>query len=84
MISSKTVKGTLSSQVPISMDAARKSCRYNVQSSPTLDVVSVLDRDTLRHVVDLVNTDKTRGKLEHVVSQRNDDELCVLRPLLDI
>lgn len=66
------------------MNAERKSCRYHLQSSPTLDIVSVFDRDTLGHVVNLVNTDKTRGKLEHIVSQRNDNELCVLRPLLDI
>jgi hypothetical protein len=66
------------------MDAERKSCRYHPQSSPTFDIISVLDRHTLGHVVDLVNTDKTRGKLEHIVSQRNDNKLCILRPLLDI
>ena len=35
-------------------------------------------------MVDLINSDKPRSKLEHVVPQRNDDELCILRSLFDV
>jgi hypothetical protein len=48
------------------------------------NVVIVVDRDTLGHVVDLVHTNQSRGQLEHVVAQGDDDELRVLGPLLDI
>lgn len=36
------------------------------------------------HVVDLVHANKTRRKLKHVVAQRDDNELSVLRALLDV
>lgn len=36
------------------------------------------------HVVDLVHTNQSRSELEHVVSQGNDNELCILGSLLDI
>lgn len=35
-------------------------------------------------MVDLVDTYQSRGKLEHVIPQRNNDELGVLGTLLDI
>lgn len=51
---------------------------------PALDIILVLDGHALGHVVDLVYTDQARGKLEHVVTKRNNDELSVLRALLDV
>lgn len=36
------------------------------------------------HVIDLVHADQPRSKLEHVVSQRDDDELGVLGALFDV
>lgn len=35
-------------------------------------------------MIHLVNTDETGGQLEHVVSERNNDELGVLGTLLDV
>jgi hypothetical protein len=40
--------------------------------------------DQTYHVIDLVHADQPRRKLEHVVAQRNDDELGVLGALLDV
>lgn len=52
--------------------------------APPHDVVLVLDRDTLCHVVDLVHAHQPSSQLEHVVSKRNDNELRILRPLLNV
>jgi hypothetical protein len=49
-----------------------------------IDVVLVLDGDTLGHVVDLVHADEACCELKHIVAQRNDNELGVLGTLLDI
>lgn len=51
---------------------------------PADDVVAVLDRDALGHVVDLVHADQPGRQLEHVVSEGDDDELGVLGALLDV
>ena len=40
--------------------------------------------DKTYHVIDLVYTDQSRGELEHVVAQRNDDELGVLGAFFDV
>jgi len=49
-----------------------------------VDVVPIFNRYTLRHVVDFVYSNKSGSELEHVVSQRDDDELGVLRALFDV
>lgn len=49
-----------------------------------MNVVPILDGDTLGHVIDLVDTNKTSGELEHVVPQGNDDKLGVLGSFLDV
>jgi hypothetical protein len=43
-------------------------------------------RDVVKtyHVIDLVYTDQSRSKLEHIVAQRNNDELGVLGALFDV
>lgn len=51
---------------------------------PAYDVVLVLDRHALGHVVDLVDADEAGGELEHVVPEGDDDELGVLGALLDV
>ena len=53
-------------------------------SSTFIDIISVFYRHTLRHMIDLVHSNESRGELEHVVSQGDDDELSILRSLLDI
>ena len=50
----------------------------------SVEVVSILHRHALGHVIDLVYTDEPLSQLEHVVPQRNHDELCVLRTFFDI
>lgn len=35
-------------------------------------------------MADLVHADQPRCELEHVIAKRDDDELGVLRPLLDV
>lgn len=47
-------------------------------------IVTILDRDTLGHVVDLVDAHQPLGEFKHVVSQGNDDKLRVLGALLDV
>lgn len=44
----------------------------------------VVDRDTLRCVRSLVNANEAVTELEHIVSKRNYDELCVLRTIFNI
>lgn len=39
---------------------------------------------TTHHMIDFVHADQPRGKLEHVVAQRDDDELSVLGALFDV
>lgn len=53
-------------------------------SRRSLDVVLVLNSDTLGHMIDLVHAHQPRRKLKHVVAQRDDDELGVLGTLLDV
>lgn len=48
------------------------------------NVVLVLNRYTLGHMVDLVHSHKSRRELKHVVSERDDNELGVLGTLLDV
>ena len=50
----------------------------------SVDVVPILDRYRFGHVIDLVHSDKSRSKFKHVVSQGDNNELSVLRPLLDV
>lgn len=42
------------------------------------------ERRRTHHVIDLIHTNQPACQLEHVVSQRDDDELCILRSLLDV
>lgn len=36
------------------------------------------------HVINLVYSNQPRRQLEHVVPQRDNNKLCILRPLLDV
>ncbi len=53
-------------------------------SRPPNDIIPILNRNALGHVVDLINPYQPRSELEHVVSQGNNDELSVLRSFLDV
>lgn len=48
------------------------------------EVISVLDGDTLGHMVDLVDAHEPLSEFEHVVAKRDDDELRVFGAFLDI
>lgn len=48
------------------------------------EIIAVLDRDALGHVVDFVDADEPLGELKHVVAQADDDELRVLGAFLDV
>ncbi len=48
------------------------------------NIIAVLDRHTLGHVVDLVHADEARGELKHVVAQGDDDELGVFGAFFDV
>jgi len=43
-----------------------------------------INRDTLRHVMSLVDSNETISQLKHVVSKTDDDELSILRSFLDV
>lgn len=47
-------------------------------------VVPILNRHALGHVIYLVYSYQSRRKLEHVVTKRDDNELGILRSLLDV
>ena len=49
-----------------------------------VDIVLILDRDALGHVVDLVDADEAGGELEHVVAEGDDDELGVFGAFFDV
>jgi hypothetical protein len=51
---------------------------------PPVQVIPILDRHALRHMIHLVNTDQTFRELEHVISEGDDDELCVFCSLFDV
>ena len=63
MISSKTTAHN-----PIHPDKRLKpkdkNTIHHLQSLATRDIIPVLDRHTLGHVIDLVNTNKSGGKFE--------------------
>lgn len=42
---------------------------YTTKSLPSCNVVLVLNRYTLGHMVDLVHANQARGKFEHIVSE---------------
>lgn len=52
--------------------------------APPHNIIAVLDRHALGHVVDLVHADEAGGELKHVVAQGDDDELGVLGALFDV
>ena len=52
--------------------------------SRAYDIIAVLDRDALGHVVDLVHPDQARGQLKHVVAEGDDDELGVFGAFFDV
>jgi hypothetical protein len=59
------------------------------QSYPSLailtpNVILVLHRNALSHMIDLVDPYQPFRKLKHIISQTDDDELRILRPLLDV
>lgn len=69
MISSKK-QATLSSQVAIRWMQKTRTCAHApFYSLPAFDIVSVLNGDTLGHMIDLVDTNKSRGKFELQVDQ---------------
>lgn len=49
-----------------------------------IEVVSILYCNTLGHMVDFVDADQPLSKLKHIVSQADDNELCILGSFLDI
>lgn len=49
-----------------------------------MDIIPILDRHRLGHVIDFVNTNQSGRELEHVISQRNDNELGVLSAFFDV
>ena len=66
MISSERT-GTPSQPGRYPLDAVKISKTWThppIYPLPALDIISVLDRDTLSHMVDLVDSDKTRGKFK--------------------
>jgi hypothetical protein len=61
MISSKTAYNPYS---PGKRPKVKNPTVFHLQSLSTGDIIPVLDRHTLGHVVDLVDTDKSGSKLE--------------------
>ena len=53
-------------------------------ATPPDNIIAVLNRHALGHVVDLVHAHEAGGKLKHVVAQGDDDKLGVLGALFDV
>lgn len=47
-------------------------------------IIPVLHRHALGHMIDLVNANQPLRQFKHVIPQRNDDELSILRALFDV
>lgn len=48
------------------------------------EIISILDCDTLGHMVDFVDTNQSFCEFEHVVPQADDNKLCILGAFLDV
>ena len=48
------------------------------------DIIPILNRNTLRHMVNLVHTHKSRRQLKHIISERDNDELGVLGAFFNV
>jgi hypothetical protein len=48
------------------------------------EIISILDCDTLGHMVDFVDTNQSFSEFEHVVPQTDDNKLCILGAFLDV
>lgn len=57
----------------LSLDSSGSLRRLDLPRIPLrsllTDIIPIFDRNTLCHMVDLVDTDQARGKLKHVVAQ---------------
>lgn len=53
------------------------------RSSPS-NVIPIFHSNAFGHVIDFVNSHEPLSELKHVVPQADDDELCILRSLLDV
>lgn len=62
----------------------RRASAFASTSCSPIDVIPVLNRHTLGHVINLVHSDQSRSELKHVVTQRDDDELGILGSFLDV
>lgn len=49
-----------------------------------INVISILNRDALGHMIHLVHAHEPAGELKHVVAEGDDDELCVLGAFFDV
>lgn len=47
-------------------------------------IIPILHRDTLRHMIDFIDSHKAFRKLEHIIAEGDDNELCVLRSFFDV
>jgi hypothetical protein len=68
---------------------ARPKRSIKAQSYPSLailtpNVILVLHRNALSHMVDLVDPYQPFRKFKHIISQTDDDELRILGSLLDV
>lgn len=54
------------------------------RSSPADNIIAILNRHALGHMIDLVHAHQPRRELEHVIPQRDNDELGVLGAFLDV
>lgn len=69
---------------PCRLTSLPRTLRHNTTPLAPPDVIPILNRDALGHMVDLVNTHQPRRQLKHVVAQRDDNELGIARALLDV
>ena len=67
-----------------SQTTLNKGTTYPSLADLTPNVIPVLHRNALSHMIDLIDPYQPFRKLKHVISQTDDDELRILRPLLNV
>ncbi|KZF21894.1 hypothetical protein L228DRAFT_162366 [Xylona heveae TC161] len=65
------------------MDRLDRVAALTTLDLPT-NIITILNGNALGHVINFIHADEARRELEHVVAERNDDELGVFGAFFDV
>jgi hypothetical protein len=75
---------TLALALSLGLDLGLAGILGQLRLSPQRQIIPILHRDALSHVVDFIDAHKPLGEFKHVVPQTDDDELGVFGAFFDI